>query len=503
MKIRRQRLATAVYLLCLLTLPVTTQAATGSFQAWFKGLGPVLDESPSAISTTQQIEAAEHGIEAAMRQAPFALGSALEYTHFFTGIGANFVPGSPIAVSSSSNFDIRARSQLTFGLRERLVAQLDGSVGLLGTDGREAFDAGNIPFGLGLSLSYDLVRGGNGSSENDRARSSAVSELSGKLQAWARLLELRLELQAVASALYANACKQKGLEDLAERARRARSEAELQKGAKVLSQTDFLNFRFLQSSVDARLASLVAEREELRERLLAFGESVQAKTLKGLERVDVCDPDLATLRSVRPPASGGLERLAADLPAASAARAVQLALVFAREAQDTELLPGLSPFISARFARPDGFASEVAGVTGGLAMDWAVPGSKGYEALEAARKRHHAAEQESEAARLRALADLRALVARIRTRQGLIEVLELNAQDAGALVEILDVRRSIGDVDALNLASAVSGNLDAKFSLVDAAVDLEAALLRLETYREAAEASTRELARITLETWTE
>lgn len=478
-------------------------AAGGSFQAWFRSLGPLLEDSPALLAAAKEIEAAEHGIEAAIRQAPFSLDSNLAYTHFVTGIGANFVPGSPIAVSSGSTFDVQATSRLSFGLRERLLAQLEGSVGFLGVMEGESFDARNLPFSLGLSLRYDLVRGGSGSSENDRARSQAVLELGGKLRGWARILELELELQSLGSALYANACKHRGLDALAERARRARAEAEIQKGAKVLSQTDLLNFRFLESSVEARLAALVAEREELKERLLGLGEDVREKTLAGLGAIGACDPDLQTLRGLQAPGWGVLERVAADLPGTAAPRALQLALVFSREAQDTELLPGLSPFVSGRFARPNGFQDEVAAVTGGLAFDWAIPGVKGYEALAAAQERHRAAERESESARLRALGELRAMLARVQTRQRLLEVLEVSARDAAALVEILDVRRSIGDIDALNLASAVASSLDARFSLIDAAVELEATLLRIETYQRAAEASARELARLTLEAWTE
>lgn len=488
---------------CLLVTEVVAAPASTSFSAWYRALGEVIEDAPGMQAAFRNARAADHGIEAAIRQAPFSIDSSLEYTHFVSGLGANFVPGSPIVVPSASAFDLRSNSRLGFGLRERFFAQLDGSVGLLEAMGTGTFAAENLPFSLGLRLQYDVLRGGNRSAENDRARADAVSALGSKLQSWDQMLALRLELQSVTSALYGNACKQRGLEALRERAERALSEAEVQKSAKVLSQTDFLNFRFLRSSVMARVARLTAERAELEARLMVFGELVARKVAASIAAVRTCDPDFSALRSLSPPEAPVLERTAETAPGVAAQRAVQLALVFAREARGTELLPGLSPFLAGRIARPDGLDSEVASVSGGLALDWAIPGERGAQGLEAATVQHRAAEAAAEAARLGALSELKALAARMTTQQQLMRVLEATAEDSAALVEILDVRRSIGDVDALNLASAVSGNLDAQFSLVDAAIQIEGAFLQIETYREASRASVAELERLSSEHWTE
>jgi hypothetical protein len=187
---------------------VVAEPGSGRLEDWLARAPQFLSDAPGMEAARRSRESSKAAVDASYRQAPWVLETAVEYTHFLTEQVAGFVQdanGNPVALTQ--DFDLSGRTSLGLRMREGVSAELSVNAGLAGVGGTNLGDPENLPFGVGLNVAYDLLRGGARSIENERARGDALRAFSTQLSADARALELDVSLRRALAGAFINRCK--------------------------------------------------------------------------------------------------------------------------------------------------------------------------------------------------------------------------------------------------------------------------------------------------------
>lgn len=465
----------------------------------------LLSSSPTYRSLEQRKAAAEAFIHAAWEQDPWTLRSAVTHGQPFPRVGETFVPRLGMAVPTSRSFDVGVTGAMEYRLRSRLVGSVAGAVGYVDDRERPGHLANDLPFSVDLTVGYDVIRGGSESSENDRARANALLGVADKLEAEQAALQAKLGFLEQVVALFGNRCKRQRVEHLEAIVRTALESARIQLDSRVLSQAEYLNYEFLENSIAARRASVDLEQRLVLEGLAAWGPAVAERT-RGLATVAVdCDAGRSNLDVWAKSgvlSADEVRQLAERLPGYSARRAAGLSASFDLRASQTELRPGLSPFLAGRFARALGSDEEVVSAQLGLQFDWNIPQNRGPAARDVAHHAHRAAQERVDETYALAVANIRSLTARMEVERNLLEVLKRTAASTGELARVLEVARAIGEANALNQATALVNAVDLELAMVDSWLRLGLAWHQLQALQLAAD-EIRELHRLGDADWLE
>ncbi|MFO0726612.1 MAG: TolC family protein [Myxococcota bacterium] len=461
----------------MMLLPLLLLISERPVDAYLHASAALYAETAQARGLDERIAAAEAQHRADLAQSPFTLSAGVAHTQYRR-------QRSP--ASLTRNFDTTLSTSLDLALRNSLHGTLQGS--LIHAD--ESAPSGLSPtpglFDLSLTFSYDLVRGGDTSGPQDRARAAAANALASELLARADRLDGELAFLSLAAEIYGLGCKAKLLEEQRALIQKLVEAAELQSKAKALSKADLLNLQTLMNSVLARQAEIDLSRLSAEQRLASSGAEVR-RALGDRVAVALASGCVSEDSGAEAP-DLDVAGLAARTPLVAAADAAVAAAGYDARALETELSFGLSPYVSGRMGRANGLDNNVDySGTIGLSFDWNVPGGRGADLLSAAHASLRAAELKQADARASAEALIGSTIVEIRGRRNLLVFLERLTQGASTLIQALDAELAIGDVESLNLANAYLSRLDALTSRIDAWLGLLLASHRLQVIQRAAE----------------
>ncbi len=481
-------------LAALLSPPPSEARAEGApldLSSWVAASLEHLASSPTYQRLQAREASAESFIHASWEQSPWTVRSTATHGQAFPRTGSVFVPQLGSSVPTSRSWELGLTGALEYRRRERLVGTVAGSVGYLDDRERAGVNAGDLPFALDVNLAYDVLRGGAGSSENDRARAAAYLGVADKLETDAARLSARLRFLEQAVALFGNVCKRRQVERLAGVVKGAVESARVQLQSRVLTQAEYLNYQFLENTIAAREASVELERRALLEGLLVWGEAVKERMHARLGLAVDCDGARGSATKWADAAAldaDALRRLAERLPAYAASRAANLSATFDLSAAETELLAGLSPFVAGRVARAPGSDEEVLTAQLGLQLAWNVPQVRGAAARDVALFARQAAQRRMEEVYAQQVSAVRTLTARMETERRVLETLVRSAASVDELARVLEVQRAIGEANALNQATALVNAVDLELAMVDGGLRIGLAWHQLQAMQAAAEA---------------
>jgi len=439
----------------------STAAGAQDLDAWINAGTAALPASPTYRALDARRQSSEAFVDAALEQSPWTLRSTVRHDQIF--------PRTPRA------WGLGASTEVEYRRRSGWVGTLAGAVNYV-----DIADA-NLPFSVDLTVGYDVIGGGDDSAGNDRAEAFALRSISDALSAESTRIDARLRFIDDVASIYAAQCKKKRVEELRKVVGAALSAAQIQLDSKVISQADFLNFRFLDDSFVTRLTSAEIEQRLALERLEAWGPAV-VETVRALSGQPIdCDRVKKDRTVMMTPEA--VTALAERQPQHAARRADRLAAAYDARATRTEQRPALVPSVGGTFGRISD--QEVVTAHVGVAFDWNIPQSRGHAAETATRLAVEAATVRIEESLASSVAFIRQLIARVESERRLLDVLARSTASSEQLARVLDVQRAIGDIDALNQATALLNAVDLKLAVVDSGVRLESAYWQLETLKQA------------------
>jgi hypothetical protein len=460
-------------------------------EAYVALLRAALPSSPTLRALDARRAAAAEIEVAAREEAPWTLRGGLRHAQPFPRTGVVRDPVTMETAPTARSWDLTGRAGVEYRRRSTLLAAATADVGYADPAPREVISAHDLPFAIGLSVAYDLVTGGAESPANDRAHAAEARAVAEALAADAARVDAELRLVDDALAAFAGACKARAIQDLQRVVTEAAAASRAQLAARISSEADALNFRVLEQLYAARLASAAQERRVALERLTAWGPDLSALGRARAADALTCrvpSAELAARAARRPAGDDARRRLVEGSPLVLARAAELTAAALVLRATETELRPTVAPFLAGSVARLRGLDETVFTAQAGLDVSWTIPELKGAASVRGQTEALSAARRRVEEARAALDATARALIARLETERALLAALDDTTATTTQLARVLEVQRAIGDVDALNQATALVNAVDLELAGIDALARFTSAALQLDVLAAASRA---------------
>ncbi len=405
----------------------------------------------TAVQQTQQ--------EAALLQAPVTLGANAGVTGYQPTpvIDGMSVARQALGITTEATLTYRDRSTFEGVVTARAGWGLQQQPSLVG--------ASSLPLSVDLRVSYDLIQGGADSAEWLVARGSNRRSSQRETQLQQEVLESLLTLLELSTQAAAAQCRLALLSEVEARIVETVKTGELELRTRTLSQKDFFNFTTLETNFRSQQAGQRSALVTALRALEAFGDSGRA-VAGAVQRVR-CTVSAPTL-----PADWGapqvVEVVARGQPAVRALDAFRESLTLDVAAARLVNRPGVRPFLSGTFAKPD-FSSQALGqVTAGLAFQWNVPQRRGQLNVHATEESAASAGELTARVYQETRSQLLRSAEQIRAQAGVVNALLTAEANANKLLAVLAAQRAIGQVDSLNFTSAYLSKIQASQSALDA-----------------------------------
>lgn len=450
--------------------------SSASYAPWIeKGLER-FDDSATARRIRAGMDAARLTRDAAEEESPLSVESEIAQTVFQPNpdpLERALFPRRLFSSHGTNRFLWRTRS----GLDAALQADLS-------YDRRQAPPPG-IPddpyYQVTLSLSYDLLTGGEEGRQWTEATLGGMRALQSFRDQQQSLLDSRVELVRLMTDVYVVTCQIAETRKAQDAVARTVREGRVQVQTKTISYKDYLNFLELESSFARRLVGMEATRRTLTQRLGAFGPEVAAHGAS-LAKTPACAPDLdATLKRAGEAFldEPRREQLARVLPSTGAAESAIEAAQLERRLTDLSLSPAVRPFLNTELSRPPGGQRTLGSVLAGFSFAWNVPGRRGDLTRGAADRSVDAAAALRQEVFQQNVTRLNVVAAELLSQRDVVPILRQSVRNSDELLKTLETQRAIGVIDSLSFTSAYLNSIDARLSILESWGTLEKGIFEL------------------------
>lgn len=485
------RLATASFA-CWLLLPQSAAQAAVSFDQWMRIGMRQFDDAPATQELLRSIQAQELSSEAASRQSPLTLKTRVHRSAY--GVNPDWDPDLTGTLRQLS--DLTVTQEVLLETRSSFKAGLSASYSSLQYQPLSGFDSSSQPFNLGLTLSYDLLKGGSDSPANLRARAESLEfrrERELKQQA---LLDSRIRYMQLISDLYVSSCKIAFLRAVHPRVQKTVTAGKVKVKTRTISYLDYLTFVDLEATFGKRLV----EEETRRIAFLQEFSTWETSSTPNKEIQEIlsslqsggaeCKPALASIKAGISSWSRmndeEIRQLAIRMPSYRGAVAQRSASEARfKETRERDGL-SISPFVSGGYIREEFSQTAQTAYSVGVALEWNLPAPHSSYETAAARAGFSSADMGTQRAFRENLAKLRTLQARVQAQENIIEVLNRAVDNSLELLKTIDVQQSIGSADSLNYVNAYLGGASASDAYLDNFAALQKDLFELAEYRKLA-----------------
>ncbi len=460
-------------------------ASASDFDAWFKQVWVPIQASPQYEGLDSRIKSANFESEAALLRSPWTTTSTLSIDE-----------ARPIETENETR-EVRTHifsNELKYVFDAGTLASMNLGVNYVDAKNQKnpfvpnsATDAKSRVYTTSASLSHDINREGNrGFSKTSRSRNQDLS-LSNKWNIIQAKLDLELQIFRQLLDYYVARCKLERLEDSKELVIWVLKRGEAQVKANLISQTNFLSFKDLETSVERQISGQMSIVDGYVVNLERNGTKFVSSLLKASEKHRfLCsfpsskDPFAETKNLLNATKIEGTE-----FPSAVSAGYRKQATEKSAKIQRLEYKPSVSPFVSGQWNNSIDSETETGSVSLGVSFSWNIPGRKGdllqqstREELESATKSYYSTVDLNNSI----IANLKArLVAAERTYQ----VIKKSESSSELLLTALKQELAIGTIDPLNYASAALNKISIEQSSLEVWSTITSLHFEVERYSQA------------------